>query len=212
MAVTVKKDKRSSRDTGHGKLPTKRSINLAAVGEKPINPLVAIPSILLILIAAALISKFAVVDRLMAVTKAEKEVAEVRAMVNQGYARISEFGELADTYAHYTYSGMSEEELSRADRLAAVKMIDKVIVPKAQVRDWTITENQMVITVIAEDLQAVNKIVQQLEQEDIVDYCSVVTAATNETYYNGYLVIDEDATVTARITVYLVNSLEVENA
>ncbi len=211
MAVTVKKDKRSSRDVGHGKLPTKRSINLASIGEKPINPLVAIPAILLIILAAVALSKFAVVDRLLAVNKAQAEAAAVKAQVDAGYARIGEFGELSDTYAHYTYSGMNEEELSRADRIAAIDVIDRIIVPEARVNDWAITGNQMVLTVVATDLQKVNQIVQRLEEEPNVDYCSVSTAATNESYYNGYKVIDETGSVTARITAYLVNALEVEN-
>ena len=44
-------------------MPVKRSINFATVGEKPIDWRIAIPSIVLIIIIAGIISKIAVIDR-----------------------------------------------------------------------------------------------------------------------------------------------------
>jgi hypothetical protein len=50
-----------------GRMPTKTEINLAVVGEKHINGLIALPAILLIVVAAALFSKFLVIDRMLEV-------------------------------------------------------------------------------------------------------------------------------------------------
>ncbi len=61
----AKKSKAKKPSRGH--LPVKRTINLIGINEKPIDIKLAIPGIILILIAAFLIGKFAVADRLIAV-------------------------------------------------------------------------------------------------------------------------------------------------
>ena len=107
MALKGNKKKRKALSPRH--LPTKRTINLAVVGEKPLNMLVAVPAIVVIILAAALVSKFTVVDRLMAVNRAQAEVAALQADVDAGYEAIADYGDLVDEYAHYTLSGMTEE-------------------------------------------------------------------------------------------------------
>jgi len=198
----AKKNKKISR----GRLPVKTSINLAGLGEKPIRASIAVPAILLIVLAAVMFSKVAVVDRLLAVSRAENEVRAMQRQVDDGYKRIAEYGELTDTYAHYTYSGMTTEELQRADRVEVAKMIDRVILPQLNMSAWSITGNQLTLTVTGETLEEINKVVEHLKQEDIVDFCKVTTATTNETAVSA----DElpVSTVTARITVYLIDVLE----
>ena len=52
-----------TRKPARGHMPVKRSINLATVGEKPINPVTAVPAVVIVVILAVLLSKFAVTDR-----------------------------------------------------------------------------------------------------------------------------------------------------
>ena len=83
-----------------GSLPVKRVINLAEVDKKTIDLRIAIPAILLILAAAFLFGKFAVADRLIAVSRAEGEVAAAQRELDAAYRRLDSFGELSDLYAH----------------------------------------------------------------------------------------------------------------
>ncbi|MBR4702604.1 MAG: hypothetical protein IKO91_02060 [Oscillospiraceae bacterium] len=194
---TAKKKKKASR----GKLPVKRSINLIGVGEKRIQMGVAVPAIILILLAAAALSKFGVVDRLIAVSDAEREVSLLRAELNDAYRTLEGYGELAEEYAHYTVSGMSREELSRVDRGKVVELIQRVILPTTTSGTWSLTGNQLSLSITGQTLQEINLLVQALNEEELVDFCTVRTASTDDKYYDF---LDEDSTVTAQISVYLV--------
>lgn len=200
MALKGNKKKRKALSPRH--LPTKRTINLAVVGEKPLNMLVAVPAIVVIILAAALVSKFTVVDRLMAVNRAQAEVAALQADVDAGYEAIADYGDLVDEYAHYTLSGMTEEELQTVDRSAIISMLQRVVLQQAEVGSWTITGNRLELPITGATLQQINMIVQQLEEEDMVDFCTVSTAATSDSD-NGRKVISANSVVTAQVIVYL---------
>ena len=179
MAVAVKnKKKRGMRS--HGKLPTKRTINLAILGEKPMRFGLAIPAILLIILAAAAFSKFLVLDRFAEVDAARATVYDLQRRVDAGYAELADFDDLADLYAHYTYSGFTQEELTRAQRTDVLRLIRTMILPYAVVRDWSVSGNILTVNLVGETLQQINLIVQQLEAQDMVDFCTVNTA--NATY------------------------------
>lgn len=190
------------RKTKKIKYPVKRTINLIGAGEKPIRIKIAAPAILLIVFIAAIFSKFAVVDRLIAVSRAEAKVSEVQQQLNAGYDKIDSYGELTETYAHYTYSGMTEEELAKVDRTDVLHLMERVVFPYATVSSWSISGNEMTIMLTGSTLQKINTIVQELEKDDMVDYCTVTTAMTNS--YQSSIwndrPVDED--VTAQVTIY----------
>ena len=193
--------KKSEKKAGgkRGKLPVKRSINLAMTDEKPVNLKVGIPAFILILVAAFAFGKFAVADRLVAVSRAEGQVSALQSELNMAYDKLNSFGELTEIYAHYTYSGMTQEEISRADRASAIALIRRVILPRGQVSNWTLSGNVLTLNFVCDDLRVVNRTVQDIESDPHVNFCTVNTAATNDNYNNIYA----DGGVNARIMVYL---------
>lgn len=179
-------------------LPSKRSINLATVGEKPIKASRAIPAIILIILIAGVISKFAVYDRLAKVSRAQSEVASIQQQIDDGYRKIAEYGNLAEEYAHFTYSGMTPEELNRTDRVDVIEMIRTVVMPELEVGSIAIASNQAQLTVSGNSLQQINLMAKTLQEEQsIVNYCTVNSASTNDTRNSA------SGSVTARITIYL---------
>ncbi len=202
MALKRNENNKKTKAPARGRLPVKRTINLATVGEKPVNPFIAVPAIVLIVVAAALFSKIAVIDRMVKVSQAQAEVSYLQSQIDAGYERIESFGELVEEYAHYTYSGMTEEELQRVDRDDVMEMLQRVVLPEAQVETWTLVGNELNLPITDTTLQKINLLVQQLNQEPMVDFCTVSTAATNDR--NGSQVVsDANARVTAQVTVYL---------
>ncbi|MBQ2859894.1 MAG: hypothetical protein IJE80_01910 [Peptococcaceae bacterium] len=184
-------------------LPAKRTINLAAVGEHKIAVKWAALGIVLIITAAVLFGKVAVADRFAALAEAEHQAAAVRAQLEEGYAQIEAYGALAEEYAHYTYSGMTEEELNRVNRVDAIALINRIVLPKAVVNSWTIQGNEMSLIIGDNTLQNINLIVQALEKDELVDFCIVTNAATEETLRSSSLSGSTTERVTAKITVYL---------
>lgn len=208
MAVAVKTNKKKG-SVKRRQMPVKRSINLAVIDEKKMHFGLAIPAILLILVAAAAFSKFLVLDRMAEVSAAQAEVSRLQAKIDQGYDELAGFDDLADLYAHYTYSGFTPEELNRSDRVAVLRLIRSVVLPRAEVSSWSLTSNTLTINLNAETLQEINLLVQQLEAEDMVDFCTVNTANTKE---NQRRVQTTDlGIVKARVLVYLNAGTEVDN-
>ena len=178
---------------GRIKLPVKRSINLAGAGEKPMNMKLGVPLIILILAVAALFAKFGVVDQIKALYSAQNEVNVVKMQLAECYDKLDRFEELEEKYAHYTYSGMTQDELSQVDRAVAVEMIERVVLPSAQLKSWSITNNTLSLTLSAQTLQDINMLALRLEEEELVDYCQVTSAATDENY-----VVRADGTMVLR--------------
>ena len=208
MAVAVKNSKKKG-NVKRRQMPTKRSINLAVLSEKKTNFGLLIPGILLILVVAAAFSKFLVIDRLAEVDAARAEVNRLQMKIDQGYEELAGFDDLADLYAHYTYSGFTQEELNRSDRVEVLRLIRSVVLPRTEVSSWTLSGNTLTINLNGETLQDINLLVQQLEAEDIVDFCTVNTANTKD---NARLVLTENlGPVKARVMAYLNAGTEVDN-
>lgn len=175
----VKTGKKGKRRGGVN-LPSKRTINLAGIGVKRIDPRLAIPGILIILCGAVLIGKYLVSDRLTEMSRAQAEAQQVQSELDALYDEMGSYGDLMDRYAHYTYSGMTSEELNRIERTKVVELIQRVIVPQAVIGSWSVRGNELTINITGKTLQEINLIVQSLEKEVIVDFCKVTTAVMNE--------------------------------
>ena len=189
-------------------IPVKRSINLAFAGLKKSNIRLGVLALILIMLSLGLFSKYAVYDRLVAVEQARGEVASVERQIAEGKAAIEAFGELADRYAHYTYSGMTDAELSRADRKAVLDMLDRLVLPTNYVESWTLKDNKLTLYISGKTLQELNLVTQLLEQDELVDYCTVTTASTNETdYYDR--TVEAFSNVMAQLVIHLRSSQEV---
>jgi len=163
-----------------GKLPDKMTINLALKDERQIKPQIAIPAIILICLLAAVFGKFAVADRLVSANRAAGEANKMKADLDAAYERLSFYSDVEDKYAHYTYSGMTTEELERVDRVEVMKLVEKALQKGYTLKSWTVSENVMTLNMKGESLKALNQLSQELEQEPIVDQCVIKTADRNE--------------------------------
>lgn len=189
----------------------KKQINLALAGQKKKHYFVAIPAIGAIVVAAGVIGKVAVADRLVKMSEAQSAASELQKQVDDITAYIDSFGDLQETYAHYTYQGLNADELSYLNRPEVLQLMKNVIFPKVTVSSWSVSGNQLTLPVTGENLLDINSLVQELEQVPIVDYCNVMTAVTdsNSTDENGNPVSSD--TVTGQIIVYLLDPLYVES-
>ena len=189
----------------------KKQINLALAGQKKKHYFVAIPAIGVIVVVAGVIGKVAVADRLVKMSEAQSAASELQKQVDDITAYIDSFGDLQETYAHYTYQGLNADELSYLNRPEVLQLMKNVIFPKVTVSSWSVSGNQLTLPVTGENLSDINSLVQELEQDPIVDYCNVMTAVTdsNSTDENGNPVSSD--TVTGQIIVYLLDPLYVEN-
>ena len=185
-------------------MPQKRSINLAPVGVERIDPKLALAGSLIVLILAAMFSKFLVADRLAAMNRESAQVAALRTQLSQEYDKVASFGSIADEYAHYTYSGMTEEELSLVDRADVIRMIKEGTENNREVESWSLRGNVVTLTVSGRDLQEINQLARRLEQFDLVNTCTVTAASKEEIQAQGSSGPEDGSSVVrANIIVFL---------
>ena len=153
---------------------------------------------------AGVIGKVAVADRLVQMSEAQSAVSQMQQQVDDITAYIDSFGDLQETYAHYTYQGLTGDELSFLNRPEVLKLMTDIIFPKVMVSSWSVSGNQLSLPVTGENLSDINSLVQELEQEPIVDYCNVMTAVTDG---NTEAAADK---VTGQIVIYLLDPLTVQ--
>ena len=187
-----------------GKMTQKRSINLAPVGVERIDPKLALAGSLIVLLLAAMFSKFLVADRLAAMYRESAQVAALRTQLSQEYDKVASFGSIADEYAHYTYSGMTEEELSLVDRADVIRMIKEGTENNREVESWSLKGNVVTLTVSGRDLQEINHLARRLEQFDLVNTCTVTAASKEEIQAQGSSGPEDGSSVVrANIIVFL---------
>ena len=162
-----------------GKMPTKRSINLILIDEKAMNWKVAIPAIIIIVVLAGVFGKFMVYDKVVALSEAEGRVASLQSQLARANREIDSYTNVKDAYAHYTYSGMTEEELSRVDRVEVLRLVAKLFYSADTAKSWGLTGNTLTIEVNGSSLEELNHLAERVEEEDIVDRC-VITNATKK--------------------------------
>ena len=173
------KGKRPPKKGFRGRMPTKRSINLVLIDEKKIKPMRALPAIVLIVVLAAVFSKFMVMDRLMAMSKATGTVSSIRSSLMQASEALKQYEGVEDVYAHMTNKDMTKEELNRVDRVKVLELVSDYLSDRGAARSWTVSGNILVVDVSDKSLENLNLLARRIEQSPIVDTC-VITAAQKD--------------------------------
>lgn len=159
-----------------GKLPTKTTINLARTEAGAVSVRRLMPVILLMVLALLILGKFFVFDQLVAASNATAEVTNLQTQLQNAYSAIASYDDLEDDYAHYTYSGMTEEELAQVDRVAIMELVEEVLKIGDATKSWSLSANLLTVQVTGSSLQELNELSRSLEQSDIVERCMLTTA------------------------------------
>ena len=187
-----------------GKLPAKTTMNLAAEKRQGINWAAAVPAILVICAAAAVISKVAVVDKLNELAEIRAENSLIQQRINDYNAQIDSYADVQEEYYHYTYTGLNSEELNRTDRVEILTLMDTYILPNANVDTWSVRGNILAVTLSDISLAQANQIVADIECDPLVDFCILTTASTDNSY--------NDEIIKANITAYLNGPVDLEGS
>ncbi len=159
-----------------GRMPSKKSINLILINENRIDPKLAIPGIVLIIIAAMIFSKYGVYDRIVEVSSAQGRVSQLENVLSSKKDEINKLSGIEDDYAHYTVEGMTSEELNLVDRVSVLNLISKVIPKRAgMTTSWSVYDNILTIEMNERDLRKLNDIARKMENNPIVNSCAVST-------------------------------------
>ena len=101
---------------------------------------------------------------------------------------------------------MTDEEMARTDRVEVLDLIQRVVLPQAALSSWSVTGNVLTLDISRANLQEINLLAQQLNEDPLVDFCTVTTAATNDPRQDQSQI--PWGQVTGQIVVYLKSTAE----
>ena len=159
-----------------GKIPTKNYINVLVKKKQPFSIQKNLPLIIVLVILFLVLFKFAMFDRLATIIIDTNKVSTMQEEIADINSKINAMKGVEDQYAHYTTSGMTEEELGRVDRVKAMKLINKQFMRANVCRSWNLTGNVMTLKVNGPSLRELNQTAAELEENDIVERCVISTA------------------------------------
>ncbi len=200
-AVTEKKKKdevKLSGATSKKKVePSKRTLNLAIRERRYPDPKKWIPGVLVVIILAALFSKFAVVDRYAKLNEAEAELAGKKAELAATQAQYADYDEVRERYNMYSYEGFDR---TIADRLDVMDLLRRDVFPVCEVQDLSVSGKTINLSVTDLNLSQISQLIATLEGEPMVSSVTVFTASDDQ----------EAVTGSASLSVELVDATEVE--
>nr|MCR5054432.1 pilus assembly protein PilM [Lachnospiraceae bacterium] len=198
QAIGITQDRIDTSVKSRGKLPTKKEINLAGIGEKTLDIKTAAAAMVLIIVLATLFSIFGVAGRFAKLAAAEGRAAEAQRELDKAYETLAGYEMTQEEYAHYTFENMTDEELAMVERSDVLKLLDEKVMGRCEVEYWTVSENILELRIVGSNLSEVNRIIQKLNESELVSYSTVSTAQKEEVIDGGSI-----STVTADIEVHL---------
>ena len=174
--------------TGKKDYPSKQYINLAIKEERQIDPRIAVPAIIAILILAALFSKFAVIDRFAKVSAAESELNELKTQLSFANAQLENYDKVLEEYQKYSVNWMDDIEKSLVMKTDMIDLINNEILKNSETRSLSISGNTISAQLVGLSLSDTSGLVDRLYARDDVQDVQLFSATTEETLENQVIV------------------------
>lgn len=198
QAIGITRNPAESAVKSKGKLPVKREINLAGVGEKSLDIKTAAAAIVLIIVGAVIFSVYGVAGRFAKLYEAEAAAAEAERRLDEAYETLAGYGLTQEEFAHYTFENMTQEELAQVERTEVLRLLDEKVIGRCDVEYWSVSENILELRIVGSTLEEVNLILQSINEDELVSYSTVATAQKEDKTDEG-----SSISVTANIEVHL---------
>lgn len=176
---------------------SKKTMNLA-FHESSINPKTLVPTVAVIVIAAAVFLKFGFLDQNAKKMDALAQLSAKQEQLAAYTAKLQEYDALASEYGRFSYGWMTEQEAGMVDRMQILSIIENIIDPDAAVVTFAINNNVINANISGLSLNQTSELVNKLEENSLV---------TNVTVYNAK---SEDADLNASVSMTIVLAKEAE--
>lgn len=159
-----------------GKMPTKTSINLVPKKESFLSTRKGITTAAVGAVIVLLLAFLLIIRPLMGLMSANAKVNDLTAQLDEVNSTIVANADKEEEYAHYTYEGLTSEEMSSVDRVQIMKLVQDALINGGVARAWTLSGNVMYFEVSGASLAELNQIAATLEKQPIVERCVINTA------------------------------------
>lgn len=158
-------------------LASKQTMNLAIREKNLAKSALMVPIIAAIVLAAALVGKFGVADRLAQVSAAQREVDSIKAQTAAMQAAYADYDEVEAEYNRYTYKDFDR---SLADRMDILALVEREIFPVCQVQRLSLADKRLDLALEGSTLGDGSALVARLEADPLVDAAFVTTATATQ--------------------------------
>ena len=158
-------------------VPTKTTLNLVIKEKSEFRPGRLVPAVLIVLIAAGIFCKFAVLNRFAALDADEKQLAEEQQQLNNLILGYKDYDEVEAEYNRYTYKDFDR---TIPDHQDVLNVIEKHVFPVSGTRQMAITGKSVSLTLTGMTLEEISSLIAKLEAEPLVDSVTVSTAGYTE--------------------------------
>ncbi len=189
-----------SRDITFGKknrtgYSTKTYINLVQDKTETDNRR-AILLFLLFLVCLGVFVKFAVIDQLAKINRAEAAYRTIESQVQAARQTNSEYADVKKEYDEVTAWYMTEEEKMEVDKSAVFRMLENDMMPYVGIQSVQIAGNTIVVQTDITNLQVVSRFLSALQNDSRNGFVTVTTASAS----TDSSVTNNDITATVVIT------------
>lgn len=180
------------------KYPTKKDINLAIKDRRNLKLKVNIPLAVAIVVFVSVFTKFAVIDVLDAVARAESNVMQTQLQLDKIKTVSSTYNEVLMQYNEtVALRGVSPVKATPMEKIA---LVDTYLIPKGKVDAYDISGERITARVSGITLNQISEIYGALMADELVENVQVYTASTDDkkselttVTMTIMLAIDEDA-------------------
>ncbi|HCO62286.1 MAG TPA: hypothetical protein DIT49_02320 [Clostridiales bacterium] len=173
-------------------IASKTSLNLVVVERGMSHPTRFVPALAAIVLAAVLLGKLGVADRLDRLAAAE---AEVQGIWNQSAAldsRMADYDQVEEEYNRYTYM---DYDRTIIDRLDILDLVERQMLPVCTVQGMSISGSVMTLRLSGLTLEATAALSARLEEEKIVSSVTVSTSSYVSSTGSGEVITITNMTI-----------------
>ena len=186
------------------KYPTKKTLNLMIKEKSLASPSRLIPILLLIVVGAFAFSKFAVVDRLEKVSRAEAELSTMKNQLELIQNAFSDYDAVEDQYSRYSYENFDR---TIPDRIDVLEMLEFWFMPVCRIQSLTMNGRDLSMTIADIDMDTITYLNGVLTHEEPMVESIKVTSYVDNTDKDQA----GDRTVTATVNIYLADASNTYN-
>lgn len=157
-----------------------KEYNLVQKEKSGINPLIAIPLILLIAGGGYLLSRFGVIGRFDKLADTQKELAVLQDREREFQASVADFDEVKKEFLKYAVSWMTDEEKNLIPRSDILNLLEREILSKSRIIRMESSGNVVTCKVAGITLDDASRIVDSLYTNSNVVNVMVTSAASED--------------------------------
>lgn len=160
-----------------GDAPLKTYINFAEVRkEKTTNWKLLLPGLVVVVLLAYVFSRFLVVAMFERAEYAKKEIDQMQLSIDNNLKIIGESNNINDTFYHYTWSDMSDEEKDRIPRVEIMDLLKEISASKINVENYSVQENLIAMDIYTDSLSSISELCDTLGENPDVESVVVSSA------------------------------------